>query len=315
MSYLVLARAVAHLEEQLHVVPGPGLQTLCLQQLVLPVESAQLLLQFSLDALDGRVHASLGHDEMLGRVYRHLSESPQHIAREPVDPRDAVHLVAKELHAQRIVLVRQVHLDNVASHSECPSDKAGVVAPILNVDEAPKQCLTIQFLPLLDAHEHLLVLRGRPQTVDARDTGHDDDVVARHERTGRGMAQSVDLLVHVRLFGQVVVRAGNVCLRLVVVVVAHEVVDGVVWEEALQFTVELSCERLVVGYDEGGSLKLLDHIGHGEGLARARDPHEALMFDPGPVALDKRLDRRGLVAAGLEVRPNFELGHRQPRHA
>ena len=53
-----------------------------------------------------------------------------------------------------------------------------------------------------------------------------------------------------RVLLDVDVALRDVRLGLVVVVVADEVVDGVVREEALELLVELGGERLVVGEDE-----------------------------------------------------------------
>ena len=63
---------------------------------------------------------------------------------------------------------------------------------------------------------------------------------------GGGVAQLVDLLVDVGVLFDVGVGAGDVGLRLVVVVVADEVLDGVLGEELLELAVELGGEGLVV---------------------------------------------------------------------
>ena len=54
---------------------------------------------------------------------------------------------------------------------------------------------------------------------------------------------------------------------MVVVEVADEVFDGVVWEELFEFAVELGSEGFVVGHDEGGPSELLDDVGDGECFA------------------------------------------------
>ncbi len=68
--------------------------------------------------------------------------------------------------------------------------------------------------------------------------------------TGGGEAQAVDVLVDRGVFLDVDVALRDVRFGLVVVVVADEVVDGVVREEALELLVELGRERLVVREDE-----------------------------------------------------------------
>ena len=78
----------------------------------------------------------------------------------------------------------------------------------------------------------------------------DDHVLAADEGAGGGEAEAVDVLVDRRVLLDVDVALRDVGLGLVVVVVADEVVDGVVREEALELLVELGGERLVVGQDE-----------------------------------------------------------------
>ena len=72
------------------------------------------------------------------------------------------------------------------------------------------------------------------------------DVLAADQGAGGGEAQAVDVLVDRGVLLDVDVPLRDVRLGLVVVVVADEVADGVVREEALELLVELGGERLVV---------------------------------------------------------------------
>ena len=58
---------------------------------------------------------------------------------------------------------------------------------------------------------------------------------------------------------------------MVVVVVGNKIFHCILREELLKLAVELGGQRLVVGDDEGRLLQLLDYIGHGKCLARARN--------------------------------------------
>ena len=60
---------------------------------------------------------------------------------------------------------------------------------------------------------------------------------------------------------------GDVGLRLVVVVVTHEILHRVVGEKFPELSAQLGGQGLVVGQHQGGALDLLDDLGHGEGLA------------------------------------------------
>src|SRR5450759_550201 len=105
------------------------------------------------------------------------------------------------------------------------------------------------------------------------------------------------------------VRTREVRLRLVVVEVGDEVLDGVVGEEVAKLGVELGCQRLVVGKHERGSLVAGDHACDRERLARAGRPKKRLVAQPARQAIGELLDRLWLVSGGLERRNELELGH------
>ena len=71
------------------------------------------------------------------------------------------------------------------------------------------------------------------------------DVVALEQRAGRRVAHPVDLLVDARGLLDIGVGARDVGFRLVVVVVADEILDRVVREERLELAVELRRQDLV----------------------------------------------------------------------
>jgi len=78
------------------------------------------------------------------------------------------------------------------------------------------------------------------------------------------VAQPVDLLVDLGVLFDVGVGLGDVGLRLVVVIVGNEVVDGVIGEELAELPVQLGGQGFVVGDNQGGLLDVLDHVGDGE---------------------------------------------------
>ena len=126
------------------------------------------------------------------------------------------------------------------------------------------------------------------------------------------MAQLVELLVDVGVFLYIEVGSRDVGFRLVVVVVADEVLDGVLGEEFLELGRQLRRERLVVGDDDGGALDALYDVRHRERLAAAGDAHERLMRQAVRDAVDDSLHRLRLVAGGLKIGYYLELWHGTP---
>ena len=155
-----------------------------------------------------------------------------------------------------------------------------IVPLVLHVDQLAEQLVAIDLLAAPHADDHRAVVVGRAQAVNARDAGNDDHVAATDQRAGRGQPQPVDLLIDRGVFLDVDVALRNVGFGLVVVVIADEVMDGVVWEEILELAVELRRQRLVVRQHQRGLPLLLDDVGHGERLAGAGDSHQHLLLAP-----------------------------------
>ena len=72
---------------------------------------------------------------------------------------------------------------------------------------------------------------------------------------------------------------------------------------------ELGGQRPVGREHERRALDACDDVGHGEGLAGAGDAEERLVLVAAAQAVDELVDGLGLVAGGLEVGDEFEVGH------
>src|SRR5262249_45823057 len=95
--------------------------------------------------------------------------------------------------------------------------------------------------------------------------------------------------------------------------------DGVVRKEALELAIELGGERLVRRQDQSRALGALDHLRHGEGLARTGDAEQDLValaeIDPGDKLVDRtRLDAFRLVV-GDDLATDAALRLLRPRRA
>jgi hypothetical protein len=104
------------------------------------------------------------------------------------------------------------------------------------------------------------------------------------------------------------VRVGgrNVGLGLVVVVIADEVLDGVVGKEAPELLVQLGRQRLVVRHDQRRAVHARDALRHGEGLARAGDAQQDLRLVAAVQSFDELVDRARLVAEKREIGDEVE---------
>ncbi len=121
--------------------------------------------------------------------------------------------------------------------------------------------------------------------------------LALEERPRRRVPQLVDLLVDVRVFGDVRIGARDVRLGLVVVVVRDEVLDRVVREELPELRRRAAPPASGCGASTSvGRWYARDDVGHRERLAGPGDAEQRLrslaVLQPG----DERVDRLRLVA-------------------
>ena len=234
---------------------------------------------------------------MARREDRDVSELAQRHAGQRIDAADAVDLVAEELDAHHILIrVYRPDLDRVAAHAEAIALEGDVVALILDVDQAADERIAPELHARTQRNDHALVVDRVAERIDARHRGHDDNVAALGERGGRGMAQAVDLVVDSGVLLDIGIGRSDVRLRLIVIIVGDEILDGVVREEFAQLGAQLRGERFIVREHERRALCLLDDVSHGEGLARAGNALERLLLQTVADALDELRDRLRLVA-------------------
>ncbi len=162
--------------------------------------------------------------------------------------------------------------------------------------------------PTRSAHHPVDVLLRGAEAVDAGHRGDHDDVAAGEQAVGGAVPQPLDLVVDRGVLLDVGVGLRDVGLGLEVVVVADEVLDGVVRQQLAELVGELGGERLVRGHDQRGALHLLDQPGRRGRLAGAggAEQHGVLLARAHPAR--EVGDRRRLVAGGLEVGDDLEGG-------
>src|SRR5262249_49285280 len=96
-------------------------------------------------------------DEMLCGIDGGASQLRDRLAREDVDLRDALDLVAPHLDAHALLLVRRKDLDRVAAHAERATVERDVVAPVLNANQGTQDVVAIDLLSLCE-RDHLLAI-------------------------------------------------------------------------------------------------------------------------------------------------------------
>ncbi|MNT20976.1 hypothetical protein D3C72_1562990 [compost metagenome] len=230
------------------------------------------------------------------REARHLlADAPG----ERVEQLQRLDLVVEQLEADRqLAVLGRKHVDGVAAHPERAARKVLLVARVLHADEPRDQVALADLVADAGNQPHLHVVLGRADAVDGAHRGHDDRVAPLQHALGGRQAHLLDVLVDrgVLLDEQVALR--HVGLGLVVVVVAHEILHGVLGEELAELAVQLRGQRLVGRKHDGGPPRAGDDIGHGEGFARAGHAQQGLECFAILNALHQAINGRRLVACG-----------------
>ena len=123
------------------------------------------------------------------------------------------------------------------------------------------------------------------------------------------MAQTVYILIYIRVFFNIDILAGHISLRLVVVIVRHKVFNGIVWKKLLELRAQLCGKYFVVGKNKGGAVDTLDNICHGEGLSRACYSHKCLFLHSAFKTFYQCVHSLGLIPGKLIIADKFKVIH------
>ena len=102
-----------------------------------------LRVELGADVVDGALDRRLGGDVLRRRPDGEVVELREHLAGERVEVRHLLDLVAEERDAVRRLLVRRLHLDDVALDAEAAAPEHRVVADVLRVDELAQEQVAV----------------------------------------------------------------------------------------------------------------------------------------------------------------------------
>src|ERR1700689_1309870 len=229
-----------------------------------------------------------------------FSRTRTNFAGERIELSDSGDFATPELDAHGEIVVRRINLDHIAAYAKGAALEV-FGALVLNFDKLAQDGFARDGLTLFDELHHSVIgLRGA-EAVNTRDGSHDDDVATFEERTRGAHAQLVELIVDGGLFFDVGVARRDVGFRLVVIVIADKILDGVIGKERAKFVEKLGGQSFIVRQDDGGAIDFLDPLRHGECFAGAGDAENDLLAFSVFYSAEELGDGFGLVAARLVV--------------
>jgi hypothetical protein len=148
---------------------------------------------------------------------------------------------------------------------------------------------------------HAAIFPGRTEAIDTGYTGHNDYVSPLQEGTGCGMAQAVYGVVYRGVFCDIGIGLRYIGFRLIIVIIADEVLHGIFGKKLFEFIEELAGQGLIGGYNKGGPLCLGNDVGHGKGLAGTGNTEEYLVLVAFLQGTGEGFNGLRLVAKRVEV--------------
>ena len=304
------AGAVAQLLHHFHIIGGALADALGFDELAVVLEPLDPLLHLHADALDGGLQLLPGSDVVGGGVDGRVAEPPLHRAGDHLHLADAVDLVPEELHPDGGVPgIDGEDLQGVPPDAEHIAVEGHVVALIAHLHQLGQDLLPVAGLPLPQGEDHALVVLRVAQAVDAADGGHHNHIPPLEEGGSGAVPQALDLVVDARVLLNEGVRGGDIGLRLIIIVVGHEVFHRVIGEKLLELAAQLGSQDLVVGKDQGGPLGPLDDLCHGIGLAGAGNPQEGLLLQPQLQSSGQSVDGLRLIPGRRILADDLEFRH------
>ena len=242
-----------------------------------------------------------------GEDDRHVERAKQ-LAGQHVDFAQTVDFVAEKLDADRLFALRGgKNFDRVAAHAEFATHKADVIALVADGDETAEQLLAFERQTAPQHDLQLLILGRVAQAVDTGHAGDNNHVAPLKQRTGRAVAEFVDLVVDHRVLFDIDILARDIRLGLIIVIVGNKIFDRVIREKLAELGAELRGKRLVVRKHKRRAVDVGDDVRHRKGLARAGDAEQRLLGQPRLDARGQLIYRVRLIAGRLVRRMQFKF--------
>ena len=243
---------------------------------------------------------------MFGRVNDGGVEVGQAVSGHRMHHLNTLQVVAPQFQAQRLLVVAGPDFQRVALGPEPARRQVDVVALVLHLHQPVQNGVASNRRVHLEQQVHGAVLFRVAQAVDAAHRGHHDGVGAGQQAAGGAVPQPLDLVIDVGVLLDEQVLARHVGFRLVIVVVRDEELDGAGRKELPELRRQLRGQDLVGGHDQRGPPGLLDHLGHGVGLASAGGSQQRLVAQAGPQTLNQAADGGRLIPGWRILRLDFK---------
>ena len=187
---------VAHLFHHLDVKSRPLFQALSLQQFILGTQFIEPDSQLLPDVDNRPLQIVLCRYIVTAGINGYLSYTIKFFTAQGIHQGNGFNQITEELHPDGLLfLIGGKDLDNVAPDPEGSPMKIDVVAFVLYLHKSPEHLIARNFFAFFQQEQHTIVSLRGAKTIDAGNTGHDNDITALKQGMGRRMAQLVNLFI------------------------------------------------------------------------------------------------------------------------
>ena len=269
-----------------------------------------LLLQFFLNSSNGSFHIFRIGCIVGIRINTYVIPQPQHLTGYNVDLGNAVYLIAKHFYTNGpLTGTGRQNLDGISPYPEGAAMKIHIVALILNIHQFAQNLVTIVFQPHTQRKSLFPVFLRRTQTVNARYTGYDNHIAPFQKRSRCRVPHFFDFLVNLGIFFYIGISGCHIGFRLIIIVVGYEILYRIFRKKFFEFTVQLSCQRFIVGNHQCRAVGLRNDVRHRKCFPRTGYPQHNLFWIARIQPVHKLCNSFWLVAGRFIFGYKFKIRH------
>ena len=151
-------------------------EALRLQQFIVRLKPFEPFIKLFFDADDGFFNSLARRRIVAGRENRQASWLLQNLARQRINSRESLDLIAKKLHPHRRVLPGWENIYHVAAYPESAARKINIITLILNISQQADELILHPPLADCQLNRHISIRLRRTDAVNAADARHDDNI-------------------------------------------------------------------------------------------------------------------------------------------
>ena len=194
-----------------------------------------------------------------------------------IKERDGFQFIIKKLKSNRhLGVFGRENINSVSPDAEGAASEIHFTALVLHANELGNKIRTTFDIACSHNQTHLRVTFRLTDTVDCRDSGHNNGVTALKNAFGGSQAHLLDVLIDCRIFFYEKIPTGNIGFRLIVVVIRNEVFHRVIGKKFPHFRIQLRGQRFIRSHDQGRHALTGDDVSHRKCFTRPGYPQQCL---------------------------------------